>query len=137
QTENAILAPEPLEREDFFIHPAGARGARGADDDLTSGFAQRRADHGAEVSCGRQLFSIPENGRHALWHRPLRGGHADEVPGRPIRLERAVQPRGPLRIAMAVAQKCPILRRLHASPPRSAPSGLLRSWPPPVRYCAR
>jgi len=110
QAEDAVLAPEPLEVHDLFVDPLGLGRLWRADHDLAGRLAQRLADDRAEVGRGGELLAVAEDRVQALGHGSACARRADQHLGRVVRLERAVQPVRPARIAVAVAQECPILR---------------------------
>jgi hypothetical protein len=108
QAQDAVLAPEALEGEDLLVDPARARRVRGTDDDLAGGLIQGFIDDGAEVDGARQFVAVAEHRGQAPRHHAARTAAPHELLRHPIGLERAVQPGGPLGVAVAVADERPV-----------------------------
>ena len=63
QAEDPVLAPETLEREDFFVDPARVRGLRRADHDLARRLFERPRQRLAEVGRRRELVAVAKHRR--------------------------------------------------------------------------
>jgi len=113
EAQDPVLATETLERQDLLIHPFRLRRPRRAQHDLAGGALERRIDQRPEIGGARELVAIPEDRREASRDLAARRHRADQCLRRSIPLQRAVQPRRPARVAMAVADEGAVFGRVH------------------------
>ena len=114
QAENAVLAAQALERQNFLVDPLRLCSLRRADHDLIGRVSQGRVEQGPQIRGARQFVAVSEDRCDALGHLAARGHGADQCLRGTVFLERRVQPGRPTRITMAVADEGAVFGRVHA-----------------------
>lgn len=110
QAQDAVLASQPLELEDLLVDPDRFGRRWRADDDQIARLFQGIADRCAEIGRGRQFLAIAKDRVGALRDDAVTRCPADQTLGRPVALNRLVQPLAPAVVVVAVAYERPIFR---------------------------
>ena len=149
QAQHPVGAAQGLVVTDLLVDPVRGRGIRRADHDQRRRIGQRALDLAAEFRRAGQLLAVAEHWVQPPRNRPQRRIPTDQPRWHPPGLQRAVQPRRPRLVGVAVADEGPVspllrhrdpLASCHPLP--SGPKGYIRpsagtqlKRPAPSRPC--